>query len=292
MSRIPFAITVAAVLLDAALGQRMSARRIAWNKPFPPFHLAGPIYYVGSAGLACYLIHTQAGDILLDAGLPEMARQVEANIAKLGFRVSGIRILLNTHAHFDHAGGLATLKQKSDAMFYASQGDAALLRAGTAFPALKVDHLIRDGERVILGAVTMTAHLTPGHTPGCTTWTMPIAEGGRTLHVLFFCSISVADNRLVGRTTYPGIAADYERSFALLKTLPCDIFLAPHTEFFHMREKVSRMKAGAPNPFIDPGEFQRFLAGAERDFNEALARQRAALSRRDARPGELKTGSH
>lgn len=280
MSRIPFAITAAVVLAGAALSQPMSARRIAWNKPFPPFHLAGPIYYVGSAGLGCYLIHTQAGDILLDAGLPEMARQVEANIAKLGFRVTDVRILLNTHAHFDHAGGLAALKEKSGAKLYASQGDAALLRAGTAFPAVKVDHLLRDGEQVRLGDVTMTAHLTPGHTPGCTTWTMPITDGGRTLNVLFFCSISVSDNRLVGHPTYPGILADYERSFALLKTLPCDIFLAPHTEFFNMKEKVARMKPGAPNPFIEPGEFQRFLAGAQRDFEQRLAQQNAKSARR------------
>ncbi len=268
------------MLASGAFGQQMSARRIAWNKPFPPFHLAGPIYYVGSAGLACYLIRTPAGDILLDAGLPEMARQVEANIAEMGFRVTDIRILLNTHAHFDHAGGLAALKHKSGAMFYASQGDAALLRAGTTFPAMKVDKMIGDGAQVTLGGVTLTAHLTPGHTPGCTTWTMPITEGGRTLHVLFFCSISMADNRLVGRTTYPGIVADYEHSFAMLKTLPCDIFLAPHTEFFHMQDKVARMKPGAPNPFIEPGEFQRFLAGAQRDFEDRLAQQKAASARR------------
>jgi metallo-beta-lactamase class B len=277
-------MAAAAVLAFAAFSQPMSARRLAWNKPFPPFRIVGPIYYVGSAGLGCYLIHTPAGDILLDAGLPEMAGQVEGNIAKLGFRAADIRILLNTHAHFDHAGGLAALKRKSGAKLYASPGDAALLRAGTAFPAVRVDHLIRDGEPVSLGGVTMTAHLTPGHTPGCTTWSMPVTEGGRTLHALFFCSISVADNRLVGRTTYPGILADYERSFALLKTLPCDIFLAPHTEFFHMQEKIARMRSGAPDPFIEPGEFQRFLAGAERDFEARLAQQRAELSRRQARP--------
>src|SRR6185312_8951943 len=144
------------------------------------------------------------------------------------------------------------------------------------FPPVKVDHVVQDGETVSLDGVTLTAHLTPGHTPGCTTWTMPVTEAGHTYQVMFFCSISVADNPLTGTRAYPEIARDYRSSFDKLRGMHVDVFLAPHGAQFGMDAKLQRMKEGAANPFVDPEEFQHYLAAARKDYDAELARQFAA----------------
>jgi metallo-beta-lactamase class B len=249
------------------------SRREAWNQPFSPFRVLGNIHYVG-AGVSSFLIDTPEGAILLDGGLPETAPLIEKSIAELGFRLRDVKFLINSHAHFDHAGGLAALKKATGAKLVASRGDAPLLRAGNPDqPAVSVDRVVDDGDTVELGGTVLTAHVTPGHTPGCTTWTTTVTDSGKAQRVVFFCSTSVVD-RLVGNGSYPNIVADYERSFQALRALPADVFLAPHPEFFELAAKRERMKSGGPNPFIDPGEFRRYIDQSEQKFRQALERER------------------
>ncbi len=269
-------IALFALLLTVAHAE---SRRAAWNKPFPPFHLLGNIYYVGAAGVSSFLIVTPKGDILIDGGLEETAPQIMHNIVRLGFHVRDIKYLLNSHAHYDHCGGLAALKRASGATMIASAADRKTLESGYQkfgrFPPIKVDRVIGDGDTVSLGGVTLTARLTPGHTPGCTTWTLPVTANGRTYQVVDACSLSLVGQDLVHNSEYPGIQADFRHSFAVLRSLPCDVFLTAHPEFFNMAEKVKELHDGNRNAFVVPGELQRFVAQSERDFYQELAAQKA-----------------
>jgi metallo-beta-lactamase class B len=246
---------------------------------------------VGTDNLGIYLIHTRAGDILIDAGVPEVADQVEANLKTLGFDVKNIKILLNSHAHFDHSGGLAQIKRDSGAKLVASELDRESLENGhylgsetvKAFdaPPVKVDRAIKDGDTVSLGGVTLTANITPGHTRGCTSWTLPVVEAGKSHKVIFFCSATVAANRLAPNPQYPGIIADYRRTFDKAHALKPDVYLAAHTNFFDMAGKRARQLADpkGANPFIVPGEFDRALDRFEADFDTELARQQKAAAK-------------
>jgi len=217
-------------------------------------------------------------------GLPESAAPIAANIKALGFDIKDVKILLNSHAHFDHSGGLAKLKADSGARLYASAADRPILESGhigwgpaakVDAPPVHVDRAFQDGDSFSLGGVTLTAHITPAHTPGCTTWTMPLTDKGVTHQVMFFCSISVAGNPLVGNTGYPDIVARYRAGFAKLDKMKADVFLAPHGDQFGMKDKLARVKPGAANPFVDSGELPRFLAAQKTAFEAELARQQA-----------------
>ena len=280
-------LTVSALGIFSLFAQNGHSQRAAWNQPVQPFRIIGNVYYVGAAGVSSFLITSPQGHVVLDGGLTETAPQIEKNITALGFRLKDVKYLLNSHAHYDHCGGLAELKRASKAQVVASEADAPTLISGhqlsygkgqsdAQFPAVPVDRVIADGGTVSLGGVTLTAHLTPGHTKGCTTWTMPVSDNGRTYQVVFYCSTTVAGNQLVGNSKYPGILADYQHSFALLRNLPCDVFLAPHPDFFHMAEKLEELKAGNRNAFVDPSELRRFVAASEEDFQAELARQEKA----------------
>jgi metallo-beta-lactamase class B len=277
------------MLVGAGLfAQRDSGERAEWNRPVAPFHIIGNIYYVGVSGVTSFLITTAQGHILVDGGFPETAPIIAKNIAALGFRMQDVKVLLNSHAHYDHCGGLAELKRLSGAQMVASRADAEVLESGgrvsfegwknSGFPPVKVDRVIADEETVRLGDVALTANLTPGHTKGCTTWTMPVNVAGKTYHVVFFCSTSVPGYRLVNNLKYPEIAADYQRSFARLRRLPCDVFLAPHGGFFHLEEKRARLGKGGANPFVDSTEFSAFLDDSERDFQRELKKQQAKVN--------------
>lgn len=274
--------------LAAAPGARADAWPPAsWMAPNKPYRVVGNVYYVGSQGLSSYLITSSEGHVLLDAGMsPEGAKLVEANIVALGFKLSDVKILLNTHAHYDHAGGLAQLKADTGAKLYASSQDKPALEKGrhfgdnenglTPFPAVKVDRTVGEGQKVKLGETTLVAHLTPGHTIGGTTWTMSVTEKGRPLNVVFFNSISVAGNALVGNKTYPKIVSDYRATFAKLKLMPADVFLPAHEEQGDLLAKRQRVLRGDNNAFIDPTELGRFVAASEAAFNKELARQQGA----------------
>jgi metallo-beta-lactamase class B len=258
----------------------------SWNKPVAPFRIAGNLYYVGAVEITSYLITTPEGHFLLDGGFVETAPQIERNVTELGFQLTDVKFLLNSHAHFDHAGGLAELKKVTGARFVASERDAPLLRSGghgdfrfgdtLTFPPIAPDQIVHDGEALQLGNQIMIAHLTPGHTKGCTTWTTKIHAENKVYDVVFVGSQSALDYKFAGQESYAGITDDFERSFALLKHLPCDIFLASHGSFFHFVEKHERLLRGNSNGFIDPDGYKTYLRESERDFRNKLGRQKSA----------------
>jgi len=260
-----------------------------WTTPFEPFQLIGNIYYVGTDGISAYIIKTSQGLILLDTALPESTGMIKANIATLGFKLGDIKIILNSHAHFDHTGGLAEMKKDTGAPLVAGERDKPLLEGGyypgdeknadLAFPPVKVDRAVTEGDKVTLGDTTLTAHAMPGHSPGCTSWEMTVRDAGQDRNVLFFCSGTVALNKLVGQPTYPGIVDDYHSTFAKAKAMKVDVLLGPHPEVYGMQAKRAQMKDGAPNPFVKPGELQTYVAGLEQDFDKQLAKQTAALEK-------------
>jgi len=231
--KIDIVVAFVLVAIESANGQADPTSR-EWNKPVPPFRIAGNLYYVGAIEITSYLIATPQGHFLLDGGFVETAPQIERNIAQLGFKLSDVKYLLNSHAHYDHAGGLAELKKLTGAKFVASERDAALLRRGghgdfrfgdtLLFPSIEPDKIILDGESLQLGDQVMTAHLTPGHTRGTTTWTTKIRDGARTFDVVFVGSESSLDYKFAGQESYPGIAADFVKSFAVLKKLAVRYF--------------------------------------------------------------------
>jgi metallo-beta-lactamase class B len=271
------------VAIHSANGQTDATSR-EWNKPVPPFRIMGNLYYVGAIEITSYLITTPHGHFLLDGGFVETAPQIERNIVQLGFKLSDVKYLLNSHAHYDHAGGLAELKKLTGAKFVASAGDADLLRKGghgdfrfgdtLLFPPIEPDKIILDGESLQLADQVMTAHLTPGHTKGTTTWTTKIQDGARTYDVVFVGSQSSLDYKFVKEESYPGIATDFVKSFAVLKNLPCDIFLASHGSFFHFVDKHERFMRGDANAFVDPDGYYRYLSESEKDFRQKLDQQR------------------
>ena len=254
--------------------------RKEWNQPVAPFTIVGNVHYVGTAGIAAYLITTPEGHILIDGAMEESAAQVAANIEALGYKLGDVRILLVNHAHWDHSGGLAELKRRTGARLLASAGDRPGLEAGKldyrpdldAAPPVKVDGLIVDGEKIALGGSALTTHLTPGHTKGCTSWTMR-ADG---LDLLFACSITVADQPLVRGKGYDAAAADFRATFAKLKGLRADIFLNFHPSGFGMEAKRKKLLAGDKRAFVDPGELPRQVRTAEAGFEAELKRQNAA----------------
>lgn len=257
----------------------------SWNQPVKPFRIIENVYYVGASDIASYLIVTPEGNILLDSGFVETVPQIQKNVAQLGFRLEDVKILINSHAHYDHAGGLALLKRLTGAKLMTSEADAALLAAGGkgdpnfgdrfAYEPVKADRILRDGKKVELGGVTMVARLTPGHTKGNTTWTMTVNDGFKRYNVVFAGSTSAPGYKLVDNPNYPGIVADYERTFRILKSLPCDIFLAPHGNFFDLTEKSKLVEEGAKqNPFVDPKGYRRYIEDTEKAFRKQLEQQR------------------
>ena len=286
MPKINVTIAVICIGLKGAFGQADETSR-NWNKPVAPFRIVGNLYYVGATEVTSFLITTPQGHILLNGGFVETAPQIERNIAQLGFKLQDVKILLNSHAHFDHAGGLAELKQKSGAKLIASAFDAELLWRGghgdfrfgdtLTFPPVVADRIIGDGESTQLADQELTAYLTPGHTKGNTTWTTKINDGTKTYEVVFAGSPTALDYQLVGKESYPGIAADFEKTFAVLKKLPCDIFLSDHGSFFSFEQKRERLARGdKPNPFIDPAGYKRFVCDYEKEFHQKLSVQKKA----------------
>ncbi|WP_229954635.1 subclass B3 metallo-beta-lactamase [Parasphingorhabdus litoris] len=264
----------------------------SWYAAVEPFQIIGEkgagVYYVGTRGLAMFFIPTQDGHIVIDGGMPDQGPLVAESISKLGYDPKDIKILLNSHAHLDHSGGLADLKAMSGAQMIASEGDRSALEGGfylgseeTEFlyaPPVKVDRIIADGETVSHGGVTLTAHLTPGHSRGCTTWTMDVVQGGKTYEVLFFCSATVAANRLVSPPQYEGIVDDYRTTFDKTRDWTPDIFLANHPGFFGMKKKREQQKAGNALAFVDDQAFGKVITRLEIWFNDALKKQMEAAA--------------
>lgn len=293
MRTIAAALCALALIATGAQAQTlkdfMAAVMKKWTAPFEPYQLIDNIYYVGTDGIAVYIIKTSQGLILMDTAMQQSTGMIKDHIAKLGFKEGDIKIILNTHAHLDHTGGFAEIKQETGAQLIAGERDKPLLEGGyypgdennadLAFTPVKVDRTVKEGDKVTLGDTTLTAHTTPGHSPGCTSWEMTVKDGNEKRNVLFFCSGTVALNRLVGRPTYPGIVDDYRATFAKVKAMKVDVLLGPHPEVYDMQAKRAEMKDGAPNPFVKPGENVTYVAGLEQDFDKQLAKQTAALQK-------------
>jgi len=257
-------------------------------KPVRPFRILGNLHSVGASGLSAFLLTTPEGHILLDTGPAEMLPMLERNVDALGFHLADVKLVLGSHAHYDHCGGFAELKRRTGARIVASEADGAEMEQGGRgdfaygddypYEPIVPDQHVRDGEEIRLGGVTMTALLTPGHTRGCTTWSTRVEDGGRTYDVVFVCGLVVSPFKLTNNPVYPAVAADARRSISRLRSVRADVMLAAHGLWFDLTGKAARLaqarKRGAgANPFVDPGELGRHLDEVERDLDEALAAQ-------------------
>lgn len=263
-------------------------RQDDWTEPFPAFRVAGNLYYVGSKGLASYLITTPEGHILINSDLEANVPMIRASMESLGFKFNDIRILLISHAHADHCGASATIKRLTGAKYMVMEGDVDVVESGgksdfyygndpsALFPPTKVDRVLRDGDEVKLGDATLKAHLTPGHTKGCTTWTMKVNDGSKSRDVVIVGSPNVNPGyKLVQNTIYPRIADDFEQTFRVLKSLSCDYFLGAHGSYFDLETKYAQFKAGSATIFIDPAGYKNFIADREQVFRTELKKQKA-----------------
>jgi metallo-beta-lactamase class B len=269
---------------------RISAQsNLDWTEPFPPFRIAGNLYYVGSKGLANYLITTPQGNILINSDLEANVPMIEASIEKLGFKFKDTKILLISHAHWDHDAGSALIKEKTGATYIVMDADVSVVESGGKtdfqyggnpdflYPPTKVDRILHDGDEVKLGGTTLVAHLTPGHTKGCTSWTMQVTEAGKIYNVVIVGSPNVNPGyKLVNNGAYPQIAEDYERMWRVLKSLPCDIFLGAHGNYFGLEAKYPLLKQDGANPFIDPDGYKKFVVEKEQEFRAELSKQKPA----------------
>lgn len=257
-----------------------------WTQPFPAFRVAGNLYYVGSKGLANYLITTSEGHILINSDMEANVPLIQASVKSLGFKFSDIKILLISHAHFDHCGASATIKRLTGAKYMVMDGDVDVVESGgkadfhygndptAQYAPTKVDRVLHDGDQVKLGDAVLTAQLTPGHTKGCTTWTMKVKDGAKLRDLVIIGSPNVNPGyKLVGNTAYPRIAEDYEKTFRVLNSLPRDYFLGAHGSYFDLDKKYSRFKAGDATAFIDPAGYENYVAEREQAFRRELKKQ-------------------
>lgn len=247
-----------------------------WHRSFPAFKIAGNLYYVGTADLAVYLVHTPDGNILINSDFEQDVPLIRASIEKLGFRYNDTKIILISHAHGDHDQATGLIRRQTDAKLMVMDADVAEEESTTpGRPGAHVDRTLHDWDTVELGGSKLTAHLTPGHTKGCTTWTMQVEDGGRKLNAVIVGSPNVNPGYiLVGNKKYPRIAEDYVKGFAVLKSLPCDLFLGAHGAYFGLTAKYDRMKPGEPNPFIDPQGYRAYIAEREDAFRKEWERQK------------------
>src|SRR4051794_2305676 len=260
-----------------------------WHRAIPGFKIAGNLYYVGTADLAVYLVATPQGNILINSDFKEDVPAVRKSIEGLGFRYADTKIILISHAHGDHDEAVGDIKSQTGAQLMVMDADVAAVEStAPGRPGAKVDRVLHDRDTVELGSAKLTARLTPGHTPGCTTWTMPVTVNARTLNAVIIGSPNVnAGYVLVNNRNYPQIAGDYVKTFALLKTLPVDLFLGAHGGYFNLKDKLPKMTAGGPNVFVDPVGYKAYVAEREQAFEKELAGQPAAAHAGDVVGFEL-----
>jgi metallo-beta-lactamase class B len=247
-----------------------------WHREFPAFKIAGNLYYVGTADLAVYLINTPQGNILINTDFEEDVPLIKKSIESLGFKYSDTKIVLISHAHGDHDAATGLVKKETGAKLMIMDADVPEEQStAKGRPGAHVDRVLHDGDTVELGGSKLVAHITPGHTKGCTTWTMQVRDGAHTLNVVIVGSPNVNPGYiLVGNKDYPRIADDYTKTFAVLKSLPCDIFLGAHGAYFGLKAKYEKMKAGGANPFIDPEGYKAYVAERDDTFRKEWERQK------------------
>lgn len=288
-------MTTAACTLALALA---AIGQADWFLPFPAHKVAGNVFYVGSKDLASYLITTPEGHILINSGFDATVPLIQRSVESLGFRIKDVKILLASHAHSDHVAGHARMKERTGAKVFVMRGDEGViatggegqyLYTGNRWRPCKVDRVLEDGDEVTLGGVTLVAHRTPGHTRGCTTWTWTVDDGGKALDVVVIGSPNVNPGyQLVGNDDYPEIADDFERTFRILKELPCDLFLGAHGGYYGMVEKHDRLKKEPEeNPFVDPEGYRSYVAQKEAAFRATLKAQRETAEASDDAEGDM-----
>lgn len=291
--RRPVILGVILVLFTVAFTQWRAA--ITRNRSIPdePFQIAGNLYYVGHTGVAAFLLTGPEGHVLIDGGYPEHGPLIVESISRLGFDLADVRILLNSHPHSDHAGSLRALQEASGAELWVSRGDADVMSAGgradlalgparflwflgaLRFSPPRVDHTFVDGDTIRLGPIELTAHVTAGHTRGCTSWSFPVAVQQDTLLAVSICSLTLFPFVPLNSARYPEIRADYERSFKTLRSLPADIFLASHTGWFdlHRKRRAQAESEHVADPFVDPEGYRSFVDRAEKVYLDRVSGQ-------------------
>jgi metallo-beta-lactamase class B len=283
-------LKLALVFAALALGQTVFAQSNPdWTTPVAPFRIADGLYYVGSKDLASYLVVTPQGNILINSSLESSPGLIRTSVEQLGFKYRDIKILLISHAHWDHDAGSARVVRETGAKYMVMDGDVPVVESGGAkdfayadspYPKAKVDRVLHDGDTVKLGGMTLVAHKTAGHTRGCTTWTLKVRQNGKLLDAVIVGSWNVNPGfRLVDKpqqpASYPGIAEDYRKTFAVLRKLPCDIFLGAHGAYFNMLDKLQKAQKSGESVWIDPQGYQAAVAEREQAFEQELHRQQA-----------------
>ena len=272
--------SLTAALLWAQTAQELFTRNVGTKEDqrtaFPPHKIIGNIYYVGTRSLASFLIVTPEGNILVDSTYEANVPVIRKSIEDLGFKFADTKILLGSHAHGDHQEGDAMVKELTGAKVMAMAEDVPALEAmkpgGKTHP---IDRVLHDGDTVTLGGTTLIAHLTPGHTHGCTTWSLKVQDGGKTYDVVIIGSMGVnAGTQLVNNTKNPGILDEYEKGFKVMHSLACDVPLGSHPAMYNLAEKYAKLKDKGPNPFIDPQGYQKEVAVEEAAFRQVLAEQK------------------
>jgi len=275
-------------LLVLSASQPAGAQRNDWLEPHAPFRIAGNLYYVGSRGLAAYLVRTPQGNILINSNLEQSVPMIRASIEKLGFKYEDTRILLISHAHWDHDAGSALIKEQTGATYMVMAADVPVVESGgrkdfhyasdssSLYKPVHVDRVLNDGDEVKLGGAVLVARLTAGHTKGCTTWTMTVKEGTKSFEAVIVGSPNVNPGyKLVNNAAYPEIAQDYARTFKTLPSLPADLFLGAHGDYFGMEDKYARLQKGDAEAFVDPDGYRRFVASKAAAFEAELKKQQS-----------------
>lgn len=257
-----------------------------WTRPFPAHRIIGNVYYVGTYDLACYLITTPQGNILINTGVEGSAPLIKASVESLGFNLKDTKILLATHAHYDHTAAMAELKRITGARFLASDADAPVFEDGGKsdplftdlkfrFEPVKVDGRLKDRQKISLGGTELTVYSHPGHTRGSVSYGLTIAENGRNYHVLIANMGTINPGTiLIGNKKYPQIADDYARTFREQKKLACDIFLSSHASQYRLHDKWKPGQAYSPDTFVDPEGYKAAVAQAETNYLEWLAKEK------------------
>ncbi len=278
--RVVLSLLVVGSFACALLTKHSTSAQNDWTEPFPAFRIAGNLYYVGSKGLASYLVTTPEGHILINSDLEASVPLLRTSVESLGFKFTDIKILLISHAHWDHDAGSALVKELTGAKYLVMDADVEAVESGgksdfhyrndpeTLYKPTKVDRVVHDGEEVRLGGSVLVAHLTPGHTKGCTTWTMKVQEGPKTYNAVIVGSPNVNPGyKLVANALYPQIAEDYEKTFRVLNSLPCDLFLGAHGSYFDMEKKYEQFKRGVTTAFLDPAGYKSYVTEREQAFD-------------------------
>jgi len=282
--RVQILVGLLIALTLVGVGRWANANKIGGQQPADPFRIAGNFYYVGASDVAAFLITGPEGHVVLDAGYPTTARLIMASIAKLGFDIKDVKVLLNSEPHPDHAGGLGVLQDASGAELWASDASADSIASGgddrdmilpmrallwigvVGYPPARVDHRFKDGDTIRVGPIALTAHITAGHTRGCTSWSFPVHDGDRVLNV-----VSVCDTGVLESSNYPEQAADRERSIRVLRSLPADIWVTNHARAWGRYRKFvasTTAKKDPVVPFIDPEGYRAFIDAAEAELRQ------------------------